>query len=392
MTMATKLCTCAGVALALGSVAFAQTGETCGDAIPVSEGSFNFDSTGFTNDGNSSCGDGGSADIWFAYTPTTSDNVTITTCGSSFDTILSAYSDCGGAELDCNDDSCGVQSIITTLPVTQGVTIFLRVAEYGLDSTGGAGVINISVVSPPPPTQWDEQVNGGGDAGDQLASAQTPTGTDPLTSMSGAIDFEGDVDLYLINVCDPASFSATTYQNDDAGLDTRMFLFKTDGTGVTFDDDVPDGYPGDQSLTSRVSGQFVPSPGAYYLAVTSYDVTPLDADGNALWNEMPYNVERAPDGPGAASALASWDFSFADTDSYRIALTGACFASGGGSMCDPDVNQDGNADQGDVDYLINVVAGGDNPTSIDPDFNHDGNVDQGDIDALVNVIAGGNCP
>ena len=60
--------------------------------------------------------------------------------------------------------------------------------------------------------------------------------------------------------------------------------------------------------------------------------------------------------------------------------------------CRPDVNQDGNADQGDVDYLINVVAGGPNDTGIDPDFNQDGNVDQGDIDSLINVIAGGDCP
>ena len=60
--------------------------------------------------------------------------------------------------------------------------------------------------------------------------------------------------------------------------------------------------------------------------------------------------------------------------------------------CNADVNQDGNSDQGDIDYLINVVAGGENPTGIDPDFNHDGNVDQGDIDALLNVVAGGACP
>ncbi|MFA6045192.1 MAG: hypothetical protein WC718_09420 [Phycisphaerales bacterium] len=60
--------------------------------------------------------------------------------------------------------------------------------------------------------------------------------------------------------------------------------------------------------------------------------------------------------------------------------------------CDPDVNQDGNADQGDIDYLINVIAGGDNPSSIDPDFNHDGNPDQGDVDSLINVVAGGMCP
>ncbi|MBI1191221.1 MAG: hypothetical protein GC200_11145 [Tepidisphaera sp.] len=61
-------------------------------------------------------------------------------------------------------------------------------------------------------------------------------------------------------------------------------------------------------------------------------------------------------------------------------------------VCDPDVNQDGVADQGDVDYLINVIAGGDNPTNIDPDFNQDGVADQGDIDALINTIASGTCP
>ncbi|MFA6044263.1 MAG: hypothetical protein WC718_04715 [Phycisphaerales bacterium] len=60
--------------------------------------------------------------------------------------------------------------------------------------------------------------------------------------------------------------------------------------------------------------------------------------------------------------------------------------------CDPDLNQDGNPDQGDIDYLINVVAGGDNPTGIDPDFNRDGNIDQGDVDSLINVVAGGDCP
>jgi hypothetical protein len=60
--------------------------------------------------------------------------------------------------------------------------------------------------------------------------------------------------------------------------------------------------------------------------------------------------------------------------------------------CCPDVNQDGNADQDDVTYLINVISGGDNPTGIDPDFNRDGNADQDDIAALINVVAGGDCP
>ncbi|MCC6952380.1 MAG: hypothetical protein IT433_13165 [Phycisphaerales bacterium] len=60
--------------------------------------------------------------------------------------------------------------------------------------------------------------------------------------------------------------------------------------------------------------------------------------------------------------------------------------------CDGDFNGDGNIDQDDVAYIINVIAGGDNPNNRDPDFNDDGNTDQGDVDALVNLVAGGSCP
>ena len=63
-----------------------------------------------------------------------------------------------------------------------------------------------------------------------------------------------------------------------------------------------------------------------------------------------------------------------------------------GSSCDPDINQDGNVDQNDVDYLIDVIAGGPNPVGADPDFNQDGNVDQNDIEGLISVVSGGDCP
>ncbi len=62
------------------------------------------------------------------------------------------------------------------------------------------------------------------------------------------------------------------------------------------------------------------------------------------------------------------------------------------NYCDPDVNRDGNTDAGDLDYLVNAIAGGDNPAGIDLDFNLDGNADSTDADALLNVIAGGECP
>ena len=61
------------------------------------------------------------------------------------------------------------------------------------------------------------------------------------------------------------------------------------------------------------------------------------------------------------------------------------------AVCVTDVNQDGVVDQGDVDYMIDVVAGGPNPTHINADINQDGVVDQGDVDAIINAVAGGDC-
>lgn len=66
--------------------------------------------------------------------------------------------------------------------------------------------------------------------------------------------------------------------------------------------------------------------------------------------------------------------------------------SGCQECCDGDLNRDGNVDQADIDYIIDIISGGPNPAGSDPDFNHDGNVDQGDVDALINYSAGGGCP
>ncbi|MCE7974436.1 MAG: hypothetical protein DYG92_08985 [Leptolyngbya sp. PLA1] len=60
--------------------------------------------------------------------------------------------------------------------------------------------------------------------------------------------------------------------------------------------------------------------------------------------------------------------------------------------CCPDMTADGNIDQDDVNYLANVIAGGENPLAVDPDFNRDGNADQDDVLALINAVGGGGCP
>lgn len=59
--------------------------------------------------------------------------------------------------------------------------------------------------------------------------------------------------------------------------------------------------------------------------------------------------------------------------------------------CDPDLTLDGNADQDDVAYLINLVGGSDNTSNVDPDLNRDGTLDQDDVVLLVDMLARGPC-
>ncbi|MBI1189936.1 MAG: hypothetical protein GC200_04550 [Tepidisphaera sp.] len=130
----------------------------------------------------------------------------------------------------------------------------------------------------------------------------------------------------------------------------------------------------------------IPADGQYWMSVTAI----LDFGGSApdsvQWGWVAANAGVNP--PPANQ----WFFSPGNFQPQSNDVAFVIKGTVGGSTCDPDVNQDGAADQGDVDYLINVIAGGDNPNNANADFNNDGAADQGDVDALINVIAGGQCP
>lgn len=111
--------------------------------------------------------------------------------------------------------------------------------------------------------------------------------------------------------------------------------------------------------------------GVYLLELDVFSTDPAIGTCDPLW--LVFNQHAAERDVQAALAWTS------------CTLAGEC-------VCDPDANQDGNVDQGDVDYLVNVIAGGSNPAVFDPDFNRDGNVDQGDVSSLLDVVAGGACP
>ena len=113
--------------------------DTCDGAIDIAEGVHAFSTLTALTDGYSGCG--GYNDVWFRYTATTTHYAIIGTCDhAAFDTIVTIYDGCGGNEIDCNDDNCGVQSSIAMM-VEAGRSYIIRVAGWGPDDRGGGSLV-----------------------------------------------------------------------------------------------------------------------------------------------------------------------------------------------------------------------------------------------------------
>ncbi len=154
--------------------------DSCVSAVALCPSSFDGTTVGATADGSSACDvapDG--PDVWFMYVPLIDGTLTVDTCGSAFDTVLSILTGCpgeGGAELACNDNACGAQSSVS-LPVTSGVEYLIRVAGFD----GAVGSFRLNVAGPPCRT---------GPAENDDCEFVEPAfeGTTPFTTLRGTTD------------------------------------------------------------------------------------------------------------------------------------------------------------------------------------------------------------
>jgi len=121
--------------------------DDCGSAPIVGEGSFNYNLAGFAAGADiTTCAFNDIIDGWWQYVPTTTGNASITTCGNAGDTVMSLWSGCGGTQIACLDDSCGLLQTVN-FAVTAGNPVWLRIAGY--NGTSPAGVATITVAAPP---------------------------------------------------------------------------------------------------------------------------------------------------------------------------------------------------------------------------------------------------
>jgi len=182
-------------------------------------------------------------------------------------------------------------------------------------------VVMASLASSAQAQNWDESTNGGGDAGQSLSTAQKPTGSGALHSISGAISNRNDVDIYKIHISAPGKFSASTLGG--ANFDTQLFLFDSTGHGIEANDDYK------FSLQSFLPGGCFLDPGCYYLAISTFDNDPENCKNQRMFpNFLPNFI--VPAWPWAGT-LDHWSGTGSNCGcqtspkSYTICLTGADF-------------------------------------------------------------------
>jgi PKD repeat protein len=134
-----------------GNDAFANA--TVIDTVPFSTTEDTSEATSDPTD-PSGCSNNGS--VWFAYTPSSGTTVVADTFGSSYDTVLSAWTGTPGALdlLACNDDFNGLQSRIT-FPATGGTTYYFMVGFCCGTGGNGGGSLTFSVNQIVPPGNDD---------------------------------------------------------------------------------------------------------------------------------------------------------------------------------------------------------------------------------------------
>jgi MYXO-CTERM domain-containing protein len=199
----------------------------------------------------------------------------------------------------------------------------MRIAALALLTALSAGTSAFGQV-------WNEA----GDAGDMPGTAQAAVGAGALTDIFGTVSGLTDADMYLIDITNPAAFSATTNIAPGTMADTTLYLFNLNGTGIAKNDDVSaSNYlsvmpVGDVNYASL-------APGQYLLAVGGFAFAPFWNNPPAVLADLIFDVNTYTGvlGPQNPGPILGWANAGAyDQGTYHITLTGASMVPAPGAM------------------------------------------------------------
>jgi hypothetical protein len=149
----------------------------------------------YTNDYLGSCGTDNprkAPDVVYSYSPSYNEDITISLCGSSFDTRLYVFENIAANEIACNDDytGCGNQSQIDDLSLTAGNTYFIVVDGWKQES----GSYDIEITSSGPLPTFEIRITDNATTGLMDVQMREITGTITINT-STQID---DIDFAVV--------------------------------------------------------------------------------------------------------------------------------------------------------------------------------------------------
>lgn len=330
-------------------LAFAQANTLCQQAISIGTGTFTGSTVGGIPNGgaSSSCGSsGGSPAVWYRYTAAQSGLLNISTCGSSFDTVLTVFSSTScpteGQQIACNDDGsgfgCGLRDSRVSVPVVVNGIYYIKVSGY----LGAAGNYVLHVGPDNDNCAYAKQISATGvyaidtvfaqtDGGPLPGGACSNSGLDPQVNGDVWFRFDAPVNGY---------FAAQTC--GQAAWDTKLALY--DGEACLGD------------------GEFIGC---------SDDSCGLQsAVGGPAWADAPIYIRVG----GYLGARGTGNIEFTWTPA-----------------CPADFNNDGFIDFFDYDAYVECFETGECVRARTADFNEDGFADFFDYDAFVEVFETGGC-
>jgi hypothetical protein len=229
--------------------------DACSAATPISDGTTpgtTFLSTYNPADGTSACDPTGN-DVWYSYTATLNGTLSIRTCTSAIDTVVSVHpTPCGGAAIACNDDCggspCGAPASCLTVSIASGTTYLIRVSDKSI-GTGGtfnltlsSALANDTCATAIPITCGS--VTGGTTIGATAESPAPPACAGPLPGGSQNFNYTAGV-WYTITVPGVPGVDDQTVTLDTlaSAFDSKIWVFDASGgcgalSCVTANDDI----------------------------------------------------------------------------------------------------------------------------------------------------------
>ena len=185
--------------------------DNCATAQPIANGTTPFSTCGATAIGPAACANI-QHDIWYRYIATCSGTVSVSSCGSQFNTALAVYSGpcTSPCQVVCNDDNgiqCAGTSASASFQAAAGGVYLIRVGGSGLGQFG-AGQLTIGCTPGGPSNDLCANLipaSIGTTSGTTLGAAPTPG----LAGMCGASNAAPDV-FYSFSTCNVGPVTITT--------------------------------------------------------------------------------------------------------------------------------------------------------------------------------------